>query len=162
MFGLSLAETPVNPDFRDILRELCATEARFLVVGAFAVSYHAEPRATGDLDIFVDPTPENAPRVYAALVAFGAPLHDLRVDDLAHPGIVFQMGVPPRRIDILTKISGVSFPEAWNAHPSVTYGGVTAPVIGRAALVANKSAAGRPKDLEDLRLLERHEPREPQ
>lgn len=120
----------MNPDFRDVLHELSAAEARFLIVGAFAVSYHAEPRATADLDIFVEPSPENAAKVYRALAAFGAPLTDLEETDLATPGIVFQMGVAPRRIDILTEITGVDFAEAWAERKQVDYGGVTAPVIG--------------------------------
>jgi len=148
----------VNPDFRDILHELCAAEARFLIVGAFAVSYHAEPRATGDLDIFVEPTPENASRVYRALATFGAPLTELTEADLARPGVVFQLGVPPRRIDIMTEITGVSFGEATRDHASVTYGGITAPVIGWCALIKNKLAVGRPRDLEDVRTLRRHHP----
>jgi hypothetical protein len=148
----------VNPDFRDVLRELCAAEARFLVVGAFAVSYHAEPRATGDLDLLVEPTPENAARVFRALAAFGAPLTELHESDLAAPGLVFQMGIPPRRIDILTELTGVTFEEAWAERAEVTYGGVKAPVIGWRALVKNKLALGRPRDLEDVATLRRHHP----
>lgn len=85
----------MNEDFRDILHALSDADARFPVVGAYAVSVHAEPRATGDLDIWVEPTPENAARVYAALRAFGAPLHDLSERDLATPEVVFQIGLPP-------------------------------------------------------------------
>lgn len=146
----------MNPDFLDLLRSLCDAEARFLVVGAYAVSFHAEPRATGDLDIWVEPTPENARRVYAALAAFGAPLDDLGVDDLADPRIVFQMGVAPRRIDILTAITGVGFAEAWPDRAEASYGGVRFPILGRDALIKNKRALGRPKDLLDVELLERH------
>jgi len=148
----------VNQDFRDVLRELRAAEARFLIVGAFAVSYHSEPRATGDLDILVEPTAENASRVYRALGAFGAPLTDLSQADLARPGLVFQMGLPPRRIDILTGITGVTFEEAWAERAQVTYGGVTVPVIGWRALIKNKLALGRPRDLEDVTVLRRHHP----
>ncbi|MGH7325491.1 MAG: hypothetical protein ACREJ9_12720 [Candidatus Rokuibacteriota bacterium] len=148
----------MNPDFHDVLRELRAAEARFLIVGAFAVSYHSEPRATGDLDILVEPTAENASRVYRALGAFGAPLTDLSQADLARPGLVFQMGLPPRRIDILTEITGVSFEEAWAERSQVTYGGITAPVIGWRALIKNKLALARPRDLEDVTVLRRHHP----
>ncbi len=147
----------MNPDFLDVLRLLCEAEARFLVVGAYAVSYHSEPRATGDLDLWVEPSPENARRVYSALAAFGAPLSDLTVEDLATPGIVFQMGVPPRRIDILTSITGVGFGEAWPDRVEGRYGDVRFPLVGRRALIANKQALGRPKDLLDLELLRRHE-----
>lgn len=148
----------MNKDFLDALRALLETEARFLMVGAFAVSVHAEPRATGDLDIWVESTPENATKVYAALLAFGAPLADLTEKDLATPDVVFQMGLPPNRIDILTSISGVSFEKAWKDRLNVSMSELTVPVIGRASLLTNKRAAGRPKDLIDLELLEKHKP----
>jgi hypothetical protein len=135
------------------LAALSEAGARFLIVGAYAVSFHAEPRATGDLDIWVEATPANAERVMAALRSFGAPLHDLTIADLANPDVVFQIGVPPRRIDILTSITGVKFDEAWGDRAEVTYGDVCSPVIGRAALIRNKVALGRPKDLLDVTLL---------
>jgi hypothetical protein len=148
----------VNPDFRDILRALCDADARFLVVGAYAVSVHAEPRATGDLDIWVEATRENARRVYEALRVFGAPLHDVTVEDLASPDVVFQIGLPPRRVDILTSITGVGFAAAWPGRIEVTYGDVRVPVIGRDGLVQNKLALGRPKDLLDVELIRRRTP----
>lgn len=150
----------MNPDFRDVLHALSAADARFLIVGAFAVSFHAEPRATADLDILVDPSRENAGKVYRALASFGAPLTDLTEADLATPGLVFQMGLPPRRVDILTSLTGVDFAEAWANRKQVTYAGVTAFVIGWDALVRNKLALGRPRDLEDVETLRRHPPRE--
>jgi hypothetical protein len=134
---------------------LSAADARFLLVGAYAVSVHAEPRATGDLDLWVEPTPENAARVHGALRTFGAPLHELTVDDLATPDVVFQIGLPPRRVDILTSITGVRFSDAWADHVEVTYGDLQVPVIGRDALLTNKRALGRPKDLLDIDLLQR-------
>ena len=146
----------MNPDFRELLRALSDADARFLIVGAYAVSYHAEPRATADLDIWVDASPENAERVYRALQAFGAPLVDLSPVDLATPGIVFQIGVAPRRIDVLTSIDGVVFAEAWPRRAEASYEGVRFPVIGIDALVRNKRAVGRPKDLLDLELLGRY------
>lgn len=146
---------PVNEDFHDLLAALSEVGARFLIVGAYAVSFHAEPRATGDLDIWVDATPENAGRVLGALRAFGAPLHELTERDLATADVVFQIGLPPRRIDILTSITGVTFDEAWPGRGEVTYGEVRCPVIGREALIRNKMALGRPKDLIDVDLLRR-------
>jgi len=128
------------------------------VVGAFALSVHAEPRATGDLDIWVEAAPENAKRVYQALKDFGAPLKDLTVDDLSKPGIVFQMGLPPNRIDILTKISGVTFEEAWTTRVTIDISGLNVPVIGKELFLVNKKAAGRPKDLLDVDLVEKHSP----
>ena len=143
----------MNEDFHDLLAALSEAGARFLIVGAYAVSFHAEPRATGDLDIWVESTPANADRVMAALRSFGAPLHDLTLADLASSDVVFQIGVPPRRIDVLTSITGVTFDEAWADRAEVTYGEVRCPVIGRAALIRNKLALGRPKDLLDVTLL---------
>ena len=102
-------------DFRDLLAELVSADARFLVVGAHALGVHGVPRATVDLDIWVDPTPDNAKRIWTALAAFGAPLDALRVQeaDFLRPDTVVQFGLPPYRIDILTGVSGVTFREAW-------------------------------------------------
>jgi hypothetical protein len=148
----------VNQDFRDLLRALSDAEARFLVVGAYAVSFHSEPRATAGLGIWIESTPDNARRVHAALAAFGAPLADLSPANLATPEVVFQMGVAPRRIDILTSITGVTFAEAWPDRSEAAYGDARFPVIGLEALIRNKRALGRPKDLLDLELLQRHRP----
>ena len=145
----------MNPDFHDLLRALRDADARFLVVGAYAVAFHGEPRATGDLDIWIEATPENAQRVYTALRTFGAPLQELTEADLATPDVVFQIGVPPRRVDILTSITGVSFAETWPDRASATYGDVGFSIIGRDALIRNKLALGRPKDLLDVDLLRR-------
>ncbi len=152
----SPASFPMNPDFADLLRALSARRARFLVVGAFAVTVHAEPRATGDIDLWVEPTPENAARVLAALRDFGAPLRNLSAEDLARRGTVFQMGVAPVRIDILTEIDGVTFESAWRSRVFARFGDVRTPVIGRAALIRNKLATGRPKDVLDVESLRRH------
>jgi len=137
------------------LRALRDADACFLVVGAYAVAFHGEPRATGDLDIWIEATPENAQRVYTALRTFGAPLQELTEADLATPDVVFQIGVPPRRVDILTSITGVSFAETWPGRASATYGDVGFSIIGRDALIRNKLALGRPKDLLDVDLLRR-------
>lgn len=139
----------MNQDFRDLLHELSEAGARFLIVGAYALAAHGLPRATGDIDVWVEPTRENADLVYKALQAFGAPLHDLTGDDLSTPGIVFQMGLPPRRIDILTQITGVEFDEAWANRTEARFGDLTVAVIGPRDLLRNKRASGRPKDLLD-------------
>lgn len=149
----------MNPDFRDLLRALSDAGARFLVVGAYADSFHSEPRATGHLDIWIDPTPENAARVYRALISFGAPVSELSESDLSTPDVVFQIGLAPRRIDIMTTITGVTFEDAWATRAEATYGDVGFPIIGIDALMKNKKALGRPKDLVDLDLLRRHHPR---
>ena len=143
----------MNPDFEALLEELIAADARFLVVGAYALAHHARPRATGDLDLLVDPTPGNAARVYRALQAFGAPVSNLTVEDLSAPDLVYQIGVPPRRIDVLTSLTGVRFDEAWSSRVHGTLGRVGCDFIGREALIRNKRALGRPRDLADLEAL---------
>ena len=143
----------MNPDYVDLLRELIAAEVRFLIVGAYAVAFHSRPRATGDLDIWIDPTRENAERTFKALAAFGAPLADLNVADLTTPGIVYQIGVAPRRIDILTALTGLHFESAWPDRVSGRIGDVECPFIGREALVRNKRTLSRPRDRADLELL---------
>ncbi len=143
----------INPDFRDLFAALNATGAEYLLVGGYAVGLHAIPRFTKDLDIFIRPDDPNASRVFAALQAFGAPLADLSPKDLATPGTVFQVGVAPNRIDVINKIDGVTFDEAWDGRTSTTYGGQTVPVIGKAELLRNKIASGRPQDLIDAEAL---------
>ena len=144
----------MNPDFVERLSALHDAGAEYLVVGAHALAAHGRPRATGDLDIWVRPTPANAKRVYAALARFGGPLHDLAPDELAAPDLVFQIGVVPARIDILTSVSGVSFEEGWISRIAVPIGTLTVPVIGRECLIRNKRASRRPRDLADLADLE--------
>ena len=140
----------MNPDFVDLLRAFAAADVRFLIVGAYALAHHGRPRATGDLDVWVEATPANAPRVMQALAAFGAPLTDVTEEDFARPGIVFQLGVPPGRIDVITELSGVTFAEAWPGRDSGRFGEITVDFIGRDAFIQNKRAAGRAKDLGDL------------
>lgn len=145
----------LNEDFQDLLVALQESDARFVLVGAHALAVHGVVRATGDLDVFVSPDAENALRVLRALRAFGAPVgaHGLTKDDLARPGTVYQMGLPPRRIDILNEISGCSFDEVWARRVLVDLDDLQLPVIGREDLVTNKRASGRPKDLLDVELL---------
>ena len=145
---------PLNSDFRDLFAALNAAGARYLLVGGYAVAFHAQPRFTKDLDVWAEPSPGNAGRVLDALRQFGAPLQDLTGPDLERPGTVFQIGVPPNRIDIVTAIDGVDFAEAWPERAETTYGDQPVPVIGKRQLVKNKRAAGRPQDLLDLEVLE--------
>src|SRR5581483_3041517 len=118
--GRSCKGRRVNRDFSDMLCALCAARVEFLIVGAYALAAHGLPRATGDLGIWVRPDPENAERVLTALRAFGAPLFDLRVDDLLRDDTVFQLGVPPARIDLMTGITGVTFDAAWRGRMETT------------------------------------------
>ncbi len=132
--------------------ELTKAGARFLVVGAHALSVHGVPRATKDLDVWVDSSPDNAERVMAALRGFGAPVEALRVSiaDLTNPDSVIQFGVEPYRIDIMTGVSGVTFEEAWPERVTADFLGVVAPFISRADFIRNKRSSGRLKDLGDI------------
>jgi len=144
-------------DYVDMLRALVEAGVEFMLVGAHAMAVHGVPRATLDLDVYVRASAENAPRVIAALRAFGAPLsaHEVTQEDFEHSGTVYQLGLPPNRIDLITRISGVEFEEAWASRVVTRIGELEIPVIGRGPLLANKRAAGRDKDLVDVRLLER-------
>lgn len=145
----------MNEDFRDFLAALIESGTRFLVVGAHALAVHGVPRATGDLDVWIAPDAANAERAWSALLRFGAPVEAMGVsrDDLTHPDQVVQIGLPPRRIDLLTSISGVAFEEAWTGRATHEIEGLAVPFLGRAALVQNKRATGRAKDLADLEAL---------
>lgn len=152
-----MAERPeLNEDFVDLLRALLAEAVDFVVVGAHALAAHGVPRATGDLDVLVRPSKENAKKVVLALKAFGAPLqaHGISHADFEATDNVYQIGLPPRRIDLLTSISGVSFDEAYATQIVVELEGMRLPVLGRAALLKNKRATGRPKDVVDADALE--------
>jgi hypothetical protein len=144
----------MNQDFVDLLRAFVAAEVRFLVVGAYALALHGRPRATGDLDLWVEATPQNAERVMRALGAFGAPLAEISAADFAHEGVTYQIGVPPGRIDILTELTGLTFLEAWAGRLRKPFGDVEVDFIGRQAFIRNKRATGRPKDLGDIEGME--------
>ncbi len=147
----------LNPDFRDLITALCDVDAEFLIVGAYAVSLHGHPRTTGDMDVLVRPSRDNADRVHRALVAFGAPLTTLGVSqaDFQRNDVVVQLGVPPRRIDLLTEISGVTFEEAWRGRRTVAWGSRSVGFLGLEELLRNKRASGRAKDLMDVEALEK-------
>jgi hypothetical protein len=151
----------LNDDFRDILALLIEEGARFVVVGAHAMAVHGVPRATGDLDIWIPRDPLNGGRVWKALLRFGAPVGAMGVSeaDLGTPGTVLQIGVPPRRVDLLTDITGVEFEDAWARRLTSRVADLDIPFLGRADLLANKRATARPKDLADIAVLERAEGR---
>jgi hypothetical protein len=143
----------MNRDFRDLLAEFNVHDVEFLVVGAHALAAHGHVRATEDLDVWVRPDSENAKKVLAALQAFGAPLHDLTEKDLSSPGIVFQIGVAPLRIDVLTAIDGVDFAEAWTGRLTTKFADQSIAVLSREHRIKNKLAAGRTQDLADVEKL---------
>ena len=140
----------LNQDYKDILSAFNAEKVDYLIVGAYALAVHGVPRATGDMDIWIRMSPENAARTWRALANFGAPLAELKEMDLNTPGMVFQIGVAPCRIDLLTSIDAVDFEQAWSDRVETQVEGLKIPVIGRAHLIANKRAVGRPQDLADI------------
>jgi hypothetical protein len=144
----------LSPDFIDILSAFTEEQVEYLLVGSYAMALHGYARATGDIDLWVRPTPENAYRVMTALTNFGAPLADLTRNDLAIPGTVFQIGISPNRIDVITDIDAVEFDEAWQRRESATVGGLTIPLISKSLLIKNKKSTGRPKDQLDVLWLE--------
>ena len=128
---------------------------RALVIGAHALAFHAKPRYTKDLDILIEPTEENARRVIAAIDEFGFAALGLQVADLASPGNIIQLGHEPNRIDMITRISGITFDEAWESRIEASYAGQRVCFIGKVALLRNKEASGRTQDRADAELLRR-------
>ena len=145
----------MSPDFRDLLSTFNAHRVEYLVVGAHALAAHGYVRATGDLDVWVRPDPANARRVIEALRAFGAPLQDLTETDLTRAGTVFQIGVAPLRIDVLTSIDGVTFDEAWTDRLSAKFVDLPVPVLSAKNLIMYKRTVGRMQDLADVEWLEK-------
>lgn len=144
----------MNPNFKELLLEFNAHDVEYLMVGAHALAAHGHIRATKDLDIWVRPEKANAQKVLQALSDFGAPLMDLTVDDLSSKETIFQIGLPPIRIDVVTSIDGVEFAEAWPDRLGIVYAGVPAFVISRHHLITNKKTSGRLQDLADVQELE--------
>lgn len=145
----------MNRDFVEMLSALSETEADFMIVGAHAVAAHGHPRATGDLDIWIRPTSTNARQVLGALKQFGAPISDISLEDLSQSKTVFQIGVSPCRIDILTSITGVDFDQAWENKIEIRVKGLTVFCIGKQDLIQNKNVLARPQDLADVAALKK-------
>jgi predicted nucleotidyltransferase len=144
----------LNEDYKEMLQCLLEENVRFLLVGAYAVAVYGYPRATKDIDIFVRAAPDNASSLMKALARFGAPLSDVSEADFSTEGIVFQIGNSPRRIDILTRISGVEFERAYANRKTVSVAGMDVPIISLEDLIANKRATGRTQDLADIEKLQ--------
>lgn len=138
------------PDFREFFESFTAREVRYLVVGGYALGYHGAPRYTGDIDAWVEPTPENSRRVVAAFADFGFGSLDLDADTFAAPNVVVQVGRPPLRIDVMTSPSGVEFGPCYESRLVVDVDGLSLDVIGVECFKRNKTASGRPQDLADL------------
>lgn len=136
----------LKPDFKDLLRLFNRHQVTCLIVGGYAVMKYTEPFYTKDMDIWIDATPENAKRTYTALAAFGAPMADLRVEDLTQPHIVFQFGMAPARVDVMTTIDAVTFADAWKSRVETQLGDIPISIISLPDLIRNKEAASRDTD----------------
>ena len=140
----------LEEDLREFVELLNALNVRYLVVGAFAVAYHGRPRYTGDIDLFIDRSYDNAERLVDVIQRFGFRDLNLSVDDFLKEDQVVQLGISPNRIDLLTFLSGVSFEEAWATREHGEINGLKVPFISKQLLKRNKAAAGRVQDLADL------------
>lgn len=140
----------MNSDFRDLLQQCAGDEVRYLVIGGYAVIHHSEPRFTRDLDIWLEPTEQNAVRAARALRKFGIPLIEVTQADLAVPGTQLMVGMPPCAIDLLTSCPPMVFAECWENRATVVDRGLTIQFMGKADLMIAKEATGRPQDLADL------------
>ena len=133
----------LNQDFYDLLQFLNAEHVEYLVVGGYAVMVYSEPRYTKDLDIWINPDPDNAKAVWRALAAFGAPLENVSLEDFSDPEMIYQIGIAPNRIDILMDVLGVDFPSAWQRRKTMHYGETPMHLIGEEDLIKSKLATGR-------------------
>jgi hypothetical protein len=140
-------------DFKELLELFNGHKVEYMIAGAYALAYHGAPRFTGDIDIFVKPSLDNAQRILSALSDFGFGSLNLTIDDFQNPDSVVQLGVPPVRIDIITSITGVTWQEADKGKLEGVYGDIPVYFLGREQYIANKRAIGRKKDLADLESL---------
>jgi len=145
----------LNSHYKDILSILSEKKVKFLLVGAYAMAFHGYPRSTMDIDLWVMPDPENAPLVMQTLEDFGAPINDLIPEDLEKEGLIFQIGVAPCRIDIITSIDGLQFDDAFSRSELIEIEGIPIHVLSIPDLIINKRATGRTKDLADAEVLEK-------
>jgi len=146
------------PDFDEFFSCLTAHGVEFLIVGAYALAFHGVPRFTGDIDVFVRPTPNNGARLLAALASFGFPVEQLQPTDVVQPNRILEMGVEPVQIHVMSDVSGVTWDEAWAGRQVGSFGDRALPFIGRREFIRNKRAAGRLKDLADIEALGEDDP----
>jgi len=145
----------LNKDYRDILQSLLKNEVEFLVVGAYAMGAQGYPRATGDIDVWINASGINSKKIFKALADFGAPVSNISETTFAEEGVIFQIGVMPRRIDVITHIDGVNFKDAYAAKLVVEIDGLKIPFLAKADIIKNKLASGRPKDRLDVEYLKK-------
>lgn len=146
----------LNEDYKEMLQILLSNEVKFLIVGAYAMGAQGYPRATGDFDIWVEPSSENSKNVYNSLAEFGAPLEQINTETFTEKGIIFQIGIVPRRIDILTFIDGVEFDKAYQDKKNIEIEGIAIPFLSKKDLIKNKEATGREKDKLDAAYLKKN------
>jgi hypothetical protein len=139
----------LNQDYKEMLSTLLEENVKFLLVDAYALAALGYPRATGDMDIFIQPDENNAKKVYKALIKFGAPLQNITADDFSTPGTIFQIGVIPRRIDIINSIDGVTFENAYRDRVIIEIESLSIPVLSKDDMIRNKTSTGRAKDKVD-------------
>lgn len=144
----------LNEDYKDMLQILLDREVKFLIVGAYALAVYGYPRATGDIDIWVEASSENSRRIFSALTSFGSPTSGLTENTFIQKGIIFQIGVAPRRIDLITYIDGVDFNNAYPSRTTIVVEGLNLPFISKENLIKNKKSTGRDKDLVDAKHLQ--------
>ncbi|HCG76856.1 MAG: hypothetical protein COZ37_00770 [bacterium (Candidatus Ratteibacteria) CG_4_10_14_3_um_filter_41_18] len=143
----------LNEDYKEILQILLNNKVKFLIVGAYAMGIYGYPRATGDFDIWVEASIENSKKIYKSLSEFGAPLSDINEKTFSEEGIIFQIGVAPRRIDVITYIDGVRFRDAYKAKTNVEIENLKIPFLSKQDLIKNKKSTGREKDKLDIKYL---------
>ena len=144
----------LNEDYKDMLQILLNNEVKFLIVDAYALAAYGYPRATGDFDIWVEASPENSKEILSSIISFGSPTSGLTENTFMQKGIIFQIGVAPRRIDLITHIDGVGFKNAYLFRTTIVMEGLNLPFISKENLIKNKKSTGRDKDLVDAKHLE--------
>ena len=147
----------LNEDYKEILQNLLNNRVKFLVVGAYAMGVYGYPRATGDFDIWVEASAENSKKIYKTLSEFGAPLSSATEKTFAEKGIIFQIGVAPRRVDIITHIDGVTFKDAHKTKEVIEIDGLQVPFLSKENLIKNKQSTGREKDKLDVKYLKNNQ-----
>jgi predicted nucleotidyltransferase len=143
-------------DYEEFIEFLNQIGVKYLVVGAHAVAFHARPRATKDLDVFIEPTPENAERVLDAIRRFLGTDLGIKTTDLSTPGLIVQLGIAPTRIDLMSRLSGIpDFESVWQRRVDAVFGDIPAHYLSLDDLIRNKTSAGREQDKADLKVLHR-------
>ncbi|MHA1880351.1 MAG: hypothetical protein ACTSYG_08140 [Candidatus Heimdallarchaeota archaeon] len=146
----------LNEDYKEMLQILLNNEVKFLIVGAYAMGAHGYPRATGDFDIWVEASAKNSKKIYKSLSEFNAPLFNITEKAFAEKGVIFQIGVAPRRIDIITHIDGVIFEKAYETKELIEIESLKIPFISKENLIKNKQSTNREKDKIDVNYLKKN------